>query len=123
MIPNLRRSVASASKATFRIYAALSDTDSVSASLYPLTGSWSASTLTWSTRPAYTMNSPLGVVTATSTVGAWKEVDVTSHVRQQLATGIRLVSFALRASASSVEKLILRSSEAAANRPELVVTP
>jgi hypothetical protein len=130
--PNLTReaylrfdlgSLSSASNARFRVYAWLSDTDSVSATLYSVTAGWSAATLTWNTRPGYVSTSPLGVLTAASTTGAWKEIDVTNHVKNQLAAGVRLVSFALHASADSVEKLSLGSSEAAANRPELVVVP
>ncbi len=104
------------------MYGALSAADSVIATLYPTTGSWSESTLTWNSRPGYVSTNPLGALSTTSTVRAWKELDVTNHVKSVLSGGQRLVSFALHATAASVEKLTINSREAASNGPELVVT-
>jgi hypothetical protein len=62
-------------------------------------------------------------MTLTSTTYAWRELDVTSHVRNERNAGRRLVSFAFHCSAPSVERLDMNSSEASNNRPELVVAP
>jgi hypothetical protein len=130
--PNLTRdaylrfnlgSVPSVSSAKFRVYTALSYSDSVTPSLYPVTGSWSETTLTWNSRPGYVSSNPLGAFTVTSTSYTWKEIDITPFVRSEHGAGRRVLSFALHSPATSVEKLIFPSREAASNRPELVVTP
>jgi hypothetical protein len=129
--PNLTRdaylrfdlgSLTSASSAKLRLYGSLSAADTVTASLYPVTGSWSEATLTWNTRPGYLATS-LGVFTFTSTAAAWKEIIVIDYVKAEIAAGRRQLAFALHAPATSVEKLIINSREATSNRPELVVTP
>jgi hypothetical protein len=129
--PNLTRdaylrfdlgALASASSARFRVHAALSANDTVAATLYPAIGSWSETTLTWSNRPGYVVR-PLGLLTVTSTAASWKEIDVTAHVKGELASGRKQIDLALHANSPSVEKLILSAREAAANRPELVVAP
>jgi hypothetical protein len=112
----------SVSNARLRLYAALSAADSVTATLFPVTGAWSESALTWNTRPGYVTTTPLGSVLATSGTAAWKELDVTAHVKAELAAGRRVFSLALHATAPSVEKMVIASREAN-NGPELVVTP
>jgi hypothetical protein len=62
-------------------------------------------------------------MTVTSTTYAWREFDVTSHVRNARNAGRRLISFAFHASAPSIERLDMNSSEASSNRPELVLVP
>jgi len=130
--PNLTRdvylrfdlgSVASVSAAKLRVHAVLSAADTVAATLYPVTGSWSEATLTWNTRPGFVSTSPLGSFSVTSTSAAWKELDVTVHVKAEHVAGRRQISLALHAPAASVEKMTLSSREAASNRPELIVTP
>jgi hypothetical protein len=129
--PNLTRdaylrfdlgSLSTASSAKLRLYGSLSAADTVTATLYPVTGSWSESTLTWNTRPGYSAT-PLGSFTATSTTAAWRELDVTAHVKGELSAGRRQIALALHAPAASVEKLMVNSREASTNQPELVVTP
>ena len=115
-------SLPSVSAAKFRVYGRLTAADTVRAALYPVSGVWSESTLTWNTRPGY-VNTVLGTITVTSTSFAWFELDVTSYVQSERVAGRRIVSFALRAPAPSVERLDVNSREASANRPELVVTP
>jgi hypothetical protein len=115
--------LASVSSARLRVYAHLTASDSLTAVLYPVTGTWSESTLTWNTRPGYVSSSPLGSMTLTSTTYAWREFDVTSHVRNERNAGRRLVSFAFHSSAPSFERIDMNSSEASSSRPELVVTP
>jgi hypothetical protein len=116
-------SIATVSSAKFRGYAHLTAADTVRAILYPVTGSWSESTLVWNSRPGTVSTSPLGSMTVTSTASSWFEVDVTSYVRNEQQAGRRLVSLALQCPAGSVERLDLNSREASSNRPELVVTP
>jgi hypothetical protein len=115
--------LASVSSAKLRVYAHLTASDNVTAVLYPVTGIWSEASLTWNTRPGYVSSSPLGSITLTSTTYAWRELDVTSHVRNERDAGRRLVSFAFHCSLPSVERIDVNSSEASSNRPELVVTP
>jgi hypothetical protein len=115
--------LATVSSATFRVYGRLTAADIVRATLYPVSGVWSESTLLWNTRPGYVAANPLGSLTATSTAFAWFEIDATSYVRSERQAGRRIVSFALHATAPSVERLDLSSREASANRPELVVKP
>jgi len=62
-------------------------------------------------------------MTLTTTAYAWREIDVTAHVRTERNAGRRLVSFAFHCPAPSIERLDMNSSEAASNRPELVLTP
>ncbi|HTM44683.1 MAG TPA: DNRLRE domain-containing protein [Polyangiaceae bacterium] len=113
----------SVSSAKFRVYAALSLSDTVTATLYPVTGSWAESTLTWNTAPGFVATSPLGSLSATTSTYAWKEIDVGNFVRSEYAAGRRLISVALHCSAASTEKMIINSSEASSNQPELVVAP
>jgi hypothetical protein len=115
-------SLPSVSNARLRVYASLSAVDSVTATLYPVTGVWSESTLTWNTRPGYVTTAPLGSLLATCGTAAWKELDVTAHVKAELAAGRRVFALALHATAPSVEKMVIASREAA-NGPQLVVTP
>jgi hypothetical protein len=112
----------SVSNARLRVYTALSAADSVTATLYPVTGTWSESTLTWNTRPGYATATPWGSVSATSATAAWKELDVTAQVRAELAASRRVFALALHATAPSVEKMVIASRETG-NGPELVVTP
>ena len=111
------------SSAKFRVYARLTFADNVTAVLYPVMNSWSESALTWSSRPGYVSSRPLGSMTLTSTTFAWREFDVTTHVRSERQAGRRLVSFALHSPAPSDERIDINSREASSNRPELVVTP
>jgi hypothetical protein len=110
------------SSAKLRLSAALSGADSVRATVYPVTGSWTEAALTWNTRPGFVASSPLGGFTLTSTTPAWQELDVTSYVKSERAAGRPLVSFAVDCAASSVEKITLSSREGA-SPPELVVLP
>jgi hypothetical protein len=112
----------SVSNARLRVHAALSAADSVAATLYPVTGAWSESTLTWNTRPGYVTATPLGSVSATSGTAAWKELDITAHVKAELAAGRRVFAMALHATAPSVEKMVIASRESGSG-PQLVVTP
>ena len=57
------------------------------------------------------------------TAAAWRELDVTAHVRSELSASRRIVNLALHAGGATVEKMVVASREAAANRPELVLTP
>jgi hypothetical protein len=114
-------SVASVSSAKFRVYAALSESGAASATLYPVTGSWSETALTWNLRPGYVSGNPLGALAPTSTTSGWHEIDVTSYVKSERQAGRTLVSFALHAPAPSVPRINAGSREAS-NPPSLVVT-
>jgi hypothetical protein len=59
---------------------------------------------------------------ATSSTAAWKELDITTHVKAELAAGRRVFALALHATSPSVEKMVIASREATTG-PELVVTP
>jgi hypothetical protein len=118
--PNLTRDVylrfdlgalASASSAKLRLSAALSASNSVTATLYPVSGAWSESSLTWNTRPGYVATA-LGAFTVTGTSPVWNEIDVTAYLKSELSSSRRVVSFALHASAVSIEKMILAPPKA-----------
>ena len=116
-------SVASVSSAKFRVYAALSESGSASATLYPVTGSWSESSLIWNTRPGYISSNPLGVLAPGTASFSTFEIDVTNYVKSERQAGRTLVSFALHSPAPSVPRIVTKSREASGNRPELIVTP
>lgn len=116
-------SLASVSRARFRVYAHLTAADNVTAILYPVANAWSETALTWNSRPGYVSSRPLGSMALTSTTFAWREFDVTAYVQGERQAGRRLVAFALHCPAPSDERIDLNSREATSNRPELVVTP
>ena len=84
---------------------------------------WSASTVTWATRPQ-----PAGAALATTAVtggaATWYELDVTGHVRAERAAGRTAVSFVVRMVTASGVVLTLPTAEwaDAAARPQLVIT-
>jgi hypothetical protein len=89
----------------------------------PTSAAWSASTITWATRPL-----PAGAALATAAVSggaaAWYELDVTSHVRAERAAGRTAVAFVVRMVAPSGVVLTLPTAEwaDAAARPQLLIT-
>jgi chitodextrinase len=111
---NLRFNVAGISgtvtRATLRLYATSDTVDGPT--LHAATTSWSESSVTWSTRPAYTADSMADSV-AIST-GAWVEYDVTP-----VFTGTGTYGFALRGSSSDGVDF---DSREGARPPQLVVT-
>jgi hypothetical protein len=113
----------SVGSAKLRLYASLSESGSVSTSVYPMTGKvWAESTVTWNSRPGY-ISAPLGSVAVSGTTYRWYEVDVTGYIKSEHLAGRRLVSFALHCPARSVPRINVSSREASSNRPELIVTP
>ena len=107
--------------ATLRFYAALSDAGSVATSIYSVSSTgWTESALTWNRRPV--LGSRLGTAIVRSTIYGWFEVDVSGYVKTQRAAGQKVVAFALHNTADSAARVLVRSREAGANQPVLVLS-
>jgi hypothetical protein len=71
--------------------------------------------ITWNNKPQLGVS--LGAATVNSTDSIRYEIDVTSHVLAQLASGSNIVSFALTNPVSSAETILVSSREASSARP------
>jgi glucose/arabinose dehydrogenase len=82
---------------------------------------WGESSLTWNNRPA-----PGTAVLARQTITAgaprWYEFDLSAYLRQQKAAGRNLVTLVLKNLSVTNNLVTVNSDEAAANRPQLVMT-
>lgn len=89
--------------------------------IYPVTNtSWDERTLTWKSQP-YRGTTALHQVTVTSGPALWNEWDVGSYVTSEVAAGRRIVSVVVQCSTVSGALARFSSSEAASNRPHLLV--
>jgi titin len=81
--------------------------------------SWAESTLNFSNRPAATTG-----VLATINIGTagWSEVDVSSFVKNALATGQTSVTFMLSGAVTTSQAARFSSRESGANAPQLLIT-
>lgn len=82
---------------------------------------WSESAITWNNKPA--RGAALGTTTVTGTAFAYYEIDVTSYVAAEKAAGRHVVSFGLHNGQTSNQYVWMRSREAGASPPQLVITP
>ncbi|MDQ3544886.1 MAG: DNRLRE domain-containing protein, partial [Actinomycetota bacterium] len=82
---------------------------------------WSETGLTWNNKPAST-GSALATTTITGTGGAWFEWNLTSFLQAEKAAGRNVVTLVLQSSNTTNPMATFNSDEAAANRPELLVT-
>ena len=108
-------------RATLRFYGKLSSAGSFAAGVFAVADTgWAETAVTWRRCPRF--GSRLATATVTSTSQRWYEVDVTNYVRSQRTAERATVSFGLHGLGYTVAKLSIASSEAAANRPQLVLT-
>jgi len=79
---------------------------------------WSETGITWNNKPS------LGGVQATMTITddsfRWYEWDITNYVKSELAAGRKVISLALRNTATSTPFTAFNTRESASNRPEIV---
>ena len=113
--------------AKLRVYAALSVAGSVSTSAYSVANtSWiesGASNIIWNNKPALSATAITGATaTINTTTYATYDIDVTSYVKGEKSADRDVVSLALHNPAASSVNIILNSREAAANKPQLIVT-
>jgi hypothetical protein len=92
----------------------VSDNSNNTAFVHSTPTTWAEGTLTWSNAPAFGATSLGSAVPATT--GAWVEITLTPTA----VSGNGIVSFGLKSNGTT--SAIFNSSEAATNRPELVVT-
>jgi hypothetical protein len=81
---------------------------------------WSESTLTHNTRPANTSGT-LGTLSV-GPGAQWYEVDVTNHVKAQIAAGATSITFALQGTTTTSPFARFNSRESGSNGPELALT-
>lgn len=117
-------SFANAESAVVRLYGRIADSTGTNlpVAIYPVgTATWSESTITWNNRPPNNSTASATAIIPNSTA-RWHEWNVTSYVQQQKAQGRSQVSFKLKAVNYYAARFVFNSSEAASNRPELVVS-
>ena len=109
-------------RAVLRLRGALASAGDMPVSVYPVSNiTWGEGTLTWNTQPA--AGTPaLSSNRVASTSAAWYEWDVTPYVRSERSAGRSAVTFALAATATTSPYATFSSGEAAANRPELLIS-
>lgn len=107
-----------------RIFAASSTTAGVNTAVYSVTSTtWSETAITWNNKPGRG-GTPLtgSTVTVNNTNFTTYDLDITAHVRNEKNAGNDLISLALHNPTASTVFVTLNSREAAANRPQLIVT-
>ncbi len=82
---------------------------------------WGESAITWNNKPGAGL-SALATATIRDTTGRYYEWDVTDYLKAQKAAGRTVVSFVVKTTAGSTPYAAFNSREAAANRPQLVIT-
>ena len=86
------------------------------------TTTWTETGLTWNNRPARSGTALRSVVVGGTSLGGY-DLDVTSYVQSQKASGRTVVSFALHAPNTSVAVATANARESGNSRPQLVITP
>jgi hypothetical protein len=120
---NLSSFAGTVQSAKLRVYGKLTEAGTVPVVARLLSSDiapFSAST-TWSTKPQ-TMPIELGRAQVTGTTAAWYELDVTSLVREKKRNGGASIDLALVSPVTTTPLAQFNSSEAATNRPELVIS-
>jgi hypothetical protein len=115
------------SSAKLRISASLSAAGSVSSSVYSVaTTSWIESgtgSITWNNKPARGTTALSGAsITVASTTLTTFDIDVTNYVKSEKSAGRDLVSLSLHDPSASTIFINVNSREAAANKPQLIIT-
>jgi RHS repeat-associated protein len=108
-------------QAKLRLYAGLSGSGTVTATLYGVpTTTWSESAITWNNKPA--RGAALTSATVKSKTAAWIELDVTAYLLSERAQGRNVVSLALHSTANTSVYVKANSREATSNKPQLAFT-
>jgi hypothetical protein len=110
--------------AKLRIFAALSAAGSVSTSAYSVSDlTWAESAITWTNKPVRNSTAITGATaTVLSTTYATYDLDVSAYVLSEKSAGRDIISIALHNPSNSTPNIFLNSREAAANKPQLVLT-
>jgi len=107
-----------------RLAAKLSDTRaaSVTVNLYAGTNtSWSETGMTWNNKPSVPTNTGASVV-ASGTTAQWRNIDLTTFIKQQRALGLTAITIALISPVDTLPYASFGSRESSL-RPELIITP
>ncbi|MDB5294732.1 MAG: hypothetical protein JWO31_715 [Phycisphaerales bacterium] len=110
--------------ATLRLWGRLDSTVNPSVTINALAGAtndWTEAGVTWANRPAAAGVS-LGALSVTGTEGRWYTLNLTAWIKAQKAAGKTTATLVLAADNYTSSVALFGSDEAAANRPELVVT-
>jgi hypothetical protein len=109
--------------ATLRVFGRIdSSTETPSVAAYAADSAWTESSLTWNTRPTASTTA-LATTTVATAVQKWYEWDVTSFLAAEKAAGRNVVTLVLRSLTTTTPHMIFASDEAAANQPQLRITP
>jgi hypothetical protein len=109
--------------ATLRVFGRIdSSTETPSVAVYSADSAWTESSLTWNTRPPGSTTA-LATTTVATSVQKWYEWDVTSFLAAEKAAGRNVVTLVLRSLTTTTPHMIFASDEAAANQPQLRITP
>jgi hypothetical protein len=104
-----------------RIFAASSTTTGVQTAVYAVSSTtWSETAITWNNKPQ--RGTQLATATVNSTNFTSYDLDITAQVRLEKNAGNESISLALHNPTASTVFVTLNSREAAANRPQLIVT-
>lgn len=117
-------SVASIDSARLRLFGRLADArnPSVTTTVYNASNTtWGESSITWNNKPVSGTTSR-GSITVAGTTDNWYELDLTNFIKAEQAAGRARVTLVLKNLSVTDAWPIFASDEAAANRPELVVT-
>jgi hypothetical protein len=118
-------SVPSIESAKLRLFGRLDDLDAGRAVDVGVFGagdtSWTEAGLTWNNKPSEE-GTAIASTSVTTAADRWYEWDLTSYLRGQKAAGAASVTLVLKTLTLSKHAATFNSDEAAANRPQLVVT-
>ncbi|QOV88559.1 CBM96 family carbohydrate-binding protein [Humisphaera borealis] len=116
--------VTSVSSAKIRLYGNLVDDRAATGDVrvYSVASAWSETAITWASKPS-TIGAALGTITVVGRTAKWYELDVTSWLTSEKAAGKTSVSLGLLAPTVTANAAAFQSDEAAAQRPELVISP
>jgi hypothetical protein len=116
--------VTSMSSVKLRLFGRLSDTSTsnIQTAVYKASSSaWTENGVTWNTKPGVS-GSALGTFTVNDSTARWYELDITAWAQAEKASGRNVLAFVLRNLTNTGNYTVFNSSEAAANRPELLIT-
>jgi mannose/cellobiose epimerase-like protein (N-acyl-D-glucosamine 2-epimerase family) len=115
----------SVGSATLRLYGNLQEANAggLNLQVYGVDNvSWSETGINWNNRPAANTG-VLATKNVPDTTKRWYEIDLTSYLQQRKAAGATAVTLLLRNATNSNAVTSFASDEAAANQPQLVITP
>jgi hypothetical protein len=106
-----------------RIFASSSTATGTTTAVYSIANTpWSETGITWNNKPVRDAVLPGSNATINSTTAASYDLDITNYVRNEKSAGKDVISLVLHNSSASTVFVTLNSREAAANKPQLIVT-